>query len=96
MPNRKGYRSPKQMQEVDHYREYKVAKALVEAGSEVNAQDKLGNSPLHFALCADQLNYKLISYFISVGADLDLKNKFGVTPKDVIAVRKIDLKKIVA
>ena len=96
MPNRKGYRSLKQKIATSQYQEYKVAKALVEAGSKVNTQDNFGNSPLHHALCADELNYRLIRYLISVGADLDLKNKFGVMPKDVMAVRKIDLKQIVA
>ena len=52
-----------------------IAKYLIEAGAEVNAKDKKGNTPLHYVK-----NKELAEILIEAGANVNAKNKYGQTP----------------
>lgn len=52
-----------------------VAKALIDAGTDVNAQDEEGNTPLHNAR-----NAKVAKALIDAGADVNALNDSGNTP----------------
>lgn len=58
-----------------------IVKALVEAGANVNAQDKDGYTPLHNA--AHFCNKELVKYLVANGADIRVLNADGKYPKDV-------------
>ncbi|EEF60149.1 ankyrin repeat domain-containing protein [Pedosphaera parvula] len=59
-------------------RQVKTIQCLLDAGAEINAQDKNGAAPLHRAVrtrCADA-----VKCLLEGGADAKLKNKSGSTP----------------
>jgi ankyrin repeat protein len=59
-------------------RQVKTIEILLEAGSEINAQDKNGATPLHRAVrtrCADA-----VRFLLKAGADAARRNKPGSTP----------------
>ena len=59
-------------------RQVKTIRVLIEAGAEIDAQDKNGAAPLHRAVrtrCA-----AAVSFFLKAGSDPLLKNKSGSTP----------------
>ena len=57
---------------------YSILAALLDAGADVNVQDKEGNTCLHTAVKRDSL--ELVSCLLLVGANPALKNKWGVSP----------------
>ena len=62
----------------DAKRQVKTIRCLLDAGAEVNAQDKNGAAPLHRAVrtrCA-----AAVQFLIQAGADPTLRNKSGSTP----------------
>src|SRR5229473_185320 len=59
-------------------RQVKTIQCLLDAGAEINAQDKNGAAPLHRAVrtrCA-----AAVKYLLKAGSDATLKNKPGSTP----------------
>lgn len=60
----------------------KVAKALIEAGAEIDYQNKEGSTALHTAafFCRTEILKKLLEK----GANKNLKNKYGATPLESV------------
>jgi len=56
--------------------------ALLAAGANVNAVDNNGETILHYA--ARYKNYFIAAYLVDYGAQLDLQNKKGKTPVDLV------------
>jgi hypothetical protein len=62
----------------DAKRQVKTIRRLLDAGADINAQDKNGASPLHRAVrtrCA-----AAVKYLLNAGSDPTLRNKSGSTP----------------
>lgn len=59
-----------------------VAKCLLAAGVDMDAQDNDGNSCLHLAV--EECNRSLVAALVDGGADKTLQNKMGWTPLDLI------------
>ena len=58
----------------------KAVKQHIAAGTDVNAKNNDGRTPLHFA--AMQGHKELAELLITKGADVNVKNAFGRTPLD--------------
>src|SRR5205807_9137883 len=58
----------------------KVASALVGKGAEVNARNRLGQTPLHMACVSQQV--EMVKFLLEHGAtaSLAMRDRFGVTP----------------
>ncbi|DAB29532.1 MAG TPA: hypothetical protein CFH84_08940 [Sulfurimonas sp. UBA12504] len=56
----------------------RMAKLLVDAGANVNAQDNRDNTPL--ILATKKKNKELVRFLVMRGADLNLANEEGITP----------------
>lgn len=65
-------------------RNYEVARFLIENGSNVNAQDTTGASPL-FKSSGIKGNLEFAQYVIEKGANIDVQNNYGNTPLIVAA-----------
>jgi ankyrin repeat protein len=61
-------------------RQAEIAKLLLDAGAEVDAQDQNGNTPLWRAVFATKDDPELIRFLLAAGADKKRKNKNGVSP----------------
>jgi ankyrin repeat protein len=65
-----------------------IAGFLIQKGADVNAMNRDGNMPLHCILC--DLHYEfsrkleLIKLLLKAGAKIDMKNKAGRTPLDIV------------
>lgn len=61
-----------------------VAKALIEAGAEINVHNKSGSTPLHLAafLCYPEI----VQALVDAGADLEAKDNQGGRPVDVLLI----------
>ncbi len=57
------------------------AQALIRAGANINAQNKLRWTPLHYAVNNNRID--LVELFIQAGANTKLKDKWGRTPSQV-------------
>ena len=63
---------------------YEQAKVLIEYGAEIDSQDSIGNAPLFKALFSYAGNDTgLIKLLLEKGANPDLKNYYGNSPKDL-------------
>lgn len=56
------------------------AKKAIEAGANVNAKDKDGDTPLHLAVRFNDLG--LVQLLLKNGADPTIKDMYGETPLD--------------
>ena len=56
-----------------------IAELFLKGGVDINAQDIYGNTPLHMA--AEHNNRDLAKYLLEHGANADIRNKDGKTPK---------------
>lgn len=63
----------------------KVIKSLIEAGSNVNATDKFGNSPL--MRCNSNVPFSVIEMLLKSGANPFQKNDYGISASDIFATR---------
>mmetsp|Transcript_10458 Transcript_10458/g.33813 ORF Transcript_10458/g.33813 Transcript_10458/m.33813 type:complete len:92 (-) Transcript_10458:124-399(-) len=61
----------------------KIARAALRAGADPNAQNKQGQTALHYALSYGY--FELAEYIQSKGADPGLRNLNGKTPYDGVA-----------
>ena len=66
------------IEEGEYFFNINKIKRLIEAGAKVNAKDKRGNSPLHWAVGRN--NVALVKLLISAGADVNSKTKYGRSP----------------
>ena len=57
---------------------HRIAKALINAGADMNAQNKLGKTPAHVASKWGRVD--ILNLLKSKGADLEIKNQDGETP----------------
>lgn len=66
--------------------EFSVAtlKKLIALGCDVNSQDATGRSALHYAV--DLENTQIIEFLIASGADADLPDETGSSPRDEAAM----------
>lgn len=51
---------------------------LIEKGSEINAKDDDGNTPLHIASYGD--SFKILKSLLKHGSNVDIQNNFGDVP----------------
>ena len=64
-----------------------VIRAMVAAGADVNAQDDDGDTPLHWLLRRNEsrsLSNPISRILLEAGADMELRNKKGVSPKNIL------------
>jgi len=74
---------------VKNYDERKV-ESLVKSGSSVNAPDKDGNTPLHWAAIRNSI--PIADFLMVYGAKIDVKNSSGYTPLDLaIGANSLDM-----
>ena len=60
-----------------------MTKALLEAGADVHARDKVGGTPLHWAAKHNE-NPAIVEALLDAGANHHAKTKGGQTPLDLI------------
>lgn len=60
-----------------------IAKLLRDAGANLEAQDLDGNTPLWRAVFESRGRPEMIKLLISLGSDINKKNKHDVSPKDL-------------
>ncbi|KAL7979318.1 hypothetical protein Chor_015342 [Crotalus horridus] len=75
--------SPMDLVAVGHWAPTALQRMLLEAGSDLNATNHLGNSPLHLA--AQEKCHECLSLFLACGA-VSLKNKAGQLPQQCTQV----------
>lgn len=61
-----------------------IAKLLIESGADVNVRDNHGNGPLWRAILTRGVNGDLVQMLAKRGADLDVKNRAGVSVRDLV------------
>ena len=66
-----------------------AVKQHLAAGTDVNAKDKRGRTPLYWAAVAD--HNEIAELLIAKGADVNAKNKDGDTPLDTNPITIADL-----
>jgi ankyrin repeat protein len=65
-----------------------AGKIMVERGANINAKDKLGRTPLHTAVLAeDYYTLDLVEYLLSKKAKINIKDKEGKTPLELALSR---------
>jgi ankyrin repeat protein len=68
-----------------HHMSIKEINILLEYGANINVQDQNGNSLLHLALKADEIDLDVIDILLENGIDINIKNKKQETPLCTIA-----------
>ncbi len=58
-----------------------VAKALLDCGADIEARDKLGETPLHRAVRCGKT--EMVAFLLSRGANIHAAGKIGLTPGQV-------------
>jgi len=58
--------------------QFRAIQSLVDAGAEVNARDRFGNTPLWYACTYYVVNNQTINYLLTHGADMYIDNKYGL------------------
>ncbi len=66
-----------------------LMKYLILKGADVNAKDSNGNTPLFIAYAVN--NNDAVDLLIASGADVSIKNNFGVTYNQIVGTRKRDI-----
>ena len=64
-----------------------VVKVLLDAGAKIDAQDKNGWQPIHYA--ADGVNVSLVKFLIESGADINAPSIDGSTPLQIAKRRDV-------
>jgi hypothetical protein len=64
-----------------------AALLLIESGADVNAHDSAGFAPLHEAVWKG--NQALVERLLDCGAEIDVKNQWGVSPLGIAVSREI-------
>ncbi|XP_022084818.1 ankyrin repeat domain-containing protein 61-like [Acanthaster planci] len=59
---------------------FNIIQEILRHNGDLNKQDQLGNTPLHYAAAGSLVDYHLISTLLARGSDADVKNKMGRTP----------------
>lgn len=62
------------------YHSTDILELLIEAGININCQDRYGNVPLHVACRTYAINSDVILILMKQGADMDIKNNYGLSP----------------
>ncbi len=69
-----------------------VVQTLLDCGAVIDAQDVFGNTPLWRCLMASNRDISVAKALLCAGADPDLKNNHGVSPRDIlVAIGEHDL-----
>lgn len=63
-------------------RSLEIVKVLYEAGSDINAQNKVFNTPLITTACIGGAAIDITKLLLDSGADFEIKNKYGKTALD--------------
>ena len=64
-----------------------AVKELLILGHDVHAEDKDGNTPLHFAMSKPKMtfeNKEIIELLLAYGADVLTQNDMGASPEDIL------------
>jgi ankyrin repeat protein len=78
-----GYKSKTILFESSKHSKLNNVKILVESGAKIDSLDGNGSTPLHVAISVK--NYDIAYYLIKSGASLNVKNKWGYTPLDILS-----------
>ena len=86
-----GVGSPLHIAARNDYRE--LLELLVDAGCDIDAKDRRGDTPLHEAI--SQENIQLAKFLVDADCDKDAKNKYGDTPlHDAVSKNNVHLVKL--
>ena len=77
-----GYNSKTILFESSKHSKLNNVKILIESGATISSIDGNGSTPLHVAISVK--NYDIAYYLIKSGASLNIKNKWGYAPLDIL------------
>ena len=75
---------------VIHWNDLGVIKLLLEHGSDVNAIGEMGKTVLHYAV--GDRNLDTARFLLQNGARSDIKDDFGLSPKDIAVTKGVPIK----